>query len=99
MSVDGKWNLTMTTPRGSRDVTIDFVVAGSDLSGTWTGPQGSQEFSGGTVAGNDLDWTVKRSGAMGEMTLAFKAKVDGDKISGTVQLGQMGSGTFEGSRA
>ncbi len=99
MTVDGNWKLTMTTPRGTRDATVAFVTSGAALSGTWTGLQGATDFSGGHVDGDDLDWSFTRSGPMGEITLEFKGKVDGDKISGTVQLGQMGSGTFEGARA
>ena len=99
MSVDGTWNLTMTTPRGSRDVTLELATNGSELSGKWAGQQGSQDFSGGKADGDDLEWTVKRSGPMGEMALVFKGKVDGDSIAGTVELGQFGSGTFSGSRA
>jgi hypothetical protein len=33
------------------------------------------------------------------MTLGFKGAVDGDNISGTVQFGAFGSGTFNGARA
>ena len=36
---------------------------------------------------------------MGEMVFEFDGTMDGDKISGTVEIGQMGSGTFEGERA
>jgi hypothetical protein len=99
VSVDGKWNVSMTTQRGARDATLELVSAGSDLSGTWGGAQGAQSFSGGKVDGNDVEWTVNTNNPMGAMALVFKGTVDGDSISGTVQLGQFGSGTFAGKRA
>ncbi len=99
MSVDGKWKLTITTPRGTRDAEVDFATAGGQLTGTWSGPQGEPQDFTGTTEGAALYWTVKRSGPMGEMLLEFNGTVDGDKITGKVELGQMGSGTFEGSRA
>ena len=99
MSVDGKWKLTITTPRGTREVDVDFVTSGGELTGTWSGQQGSPQDFTGSIEGQALYWTVKRTGPMGEMVLEFNGTVDGDKISGKVELGQMGSGTFEGSRA
>jgi hypothetical protein len=99
MSVDGKWNLNMETPRGTQPVTLELKSNGSELSGTWSGQRGSQEFSGGKVEGENLEWTVNMSGPMGAMALVFKAKVDGDNLSGDVQLGNFGSGKLSGSRA
>ena len=99
MSVDGKWKLTMTTPRGTRDAEVAFATSGARLTGTWSGPQGEPQNFEGSIEGQALYWTVKRSGPMGEMVLEFNGTVDGDRISGTVEIGQMGSGTFEGSKA
>ena len=99
MALDGKWKLTMTTPRGTREVDVDFVTSGAQLTGTWSGPQGSPQDFIGSIEGQALHWILKRSGPMGEMVLDFNGTVDGDKISGTVEIGQMGGGTFEGSRA
>ncbi len=99
MSVDGTWNVTLSTPMGSRNATLQLQSAGADLSGSWSGQQGSQDFSGGKVDGNNLEWTVNMSGPMGQMALAFKGVVDGDQLNGTVQLGSFGSGSFSGTRA
>jgi hypothetical protein len=99
MSVDGKWKVTMNTPMGSRDVDLELKADGSELSGTWGGQQGTQSFSGGKVDGDNLEWAVMMSGAMGQMELKFKGKVEGDKMNGDVQFGSFGNGTFSGTRA
>ena len=99
MAVDGKWNITMNTPMGSRETTVDLKAAGAVLSGTWVGQGGPQDFSGGTVDGDNVSWKVNMQGPMGAMELAFTAKVDGDNIGGDVQFGSFGSGTFSGKRA
>lgn len=99
MAADGKWNVTMQTPMGARPATLELTSAGAVLSGKWSGQQGAQDFSGGKVEGDDLEWKVTINGPMGQMELAFKAKVDGDKLSGTVQLGNFGQGSLEGTRA
>jgi len=99
MAVDGTWNVTLSTPMGDRPATLTLTTSGSDLSGTFGGPQGSQEFSGGSVDGNAVKWKNNFAGAMGQMELAFDGTVDGDNISGSVQFGAFGSGTWKGTRA
>ena len=39
------------------------------------------------------------SGPQGQIELAFKAKVTGDEIEGTVQMGTFGSANFKGKKA
>jgi hypothetical protein len=99
MAVDGKWNITMNTPMGSRDTTVEFKTDGAALAGSWVGMAGPQDFSGGKVDGDNVEWKVDMNGPMGAMTLAFKGKVEGDNLSGDVQFGSFGSGTFSGKRA
>jgi hypothetical protein len=99
LAVDGKYNITMNTPMGSRQTTLELKADGSSLGGTWVGQGGPQEFSGGSVDGDNVSWSVNMSGPMGAMTLAFKGKVEGDNINGDVQFGSFGSGTFTGTRA
>jgi len=99
MAVDGTYNIEVTTPRGARPSTLTLKTDGDSLSGTYGGQQGEQAFSGGTVSGNDVAWSVQMSGPMGEIKLDFKGTVSGDEISGEVQLGSFGSGTFKGTRA
>lgn len=98
MAVDGKWNVTMNTPMGARPGTLELSAAGSVLSGSYGGPQGSVPFSDGKVDGNEVEWSVTVPSPMGQMNLAFKGAVDGDSISGTVQLGTFGQATFSGTR-
>ena len=99
MALGGKWKLTLTTPRGTREIDVDFITNGGQLTGTWSWPDGSTQDFIGSIEGKALYWTVKRSGPRGEMVLEFNGTADGDNVSGTVELGPMGSGTFEGSRA
>jgi hypothetical protein len=99
LAVDGKWNITMNTPMGARNTTLELKADGSALSGNWVGQAGPQDFSGGTVDGDNVAWSVNMQGPMGAMTLSFKGKVEGDNINGDVQFGSFGSGTFSGTRA
>jgi hypothetical protein len=99
MAVDGTYNITIVTPMGDRPASLTLVSDGEALSGTFGGEQGEQPWDGGTVSGDDVTWSNEFSGAMGPMQLDFAGTIDGDAISGTVQFGSFGSGTFTGSRA
>ena len=98
MSADGKWGITLNSPMGAQQAELTLVSDGDSLSGSLSGPQGTQEFTGGTVNGNELTWTVQMTSPM-PMKLETTATVDGDSISGKVKLGSFGEATFTGSRA
>lgn len=98
MSVDGDWKVTLNSPMGAQDATLSLSTEGASLSGKMVGAQGTQEFEGGTVDGNNLSWNVKMTQPM-PMELEFAAEVNGDAISGKVKLGAFGEATFAGTRA
>jgi len=99
MAIDGTYNITISTPMGDRPASLTLVTDGDALSGTFSSQQGDQPWDGGTVNGNQVAWSNNFSGAMGPMQLDFAGTVEGDQLSGTVQFGAMGSGTFTGVRA
>ena len=97
MSADGSWKCTINSPMGAQEATLTLVTDGGSLSGTMAGAQGTQEFSGGKVDGDNLEWEVQMTSPM-TMTLEISATVDGDSISGNVKLGAFGDASFEGAR-
>lgn len=97
MSADGTWNVTLNSPMGAQQATMTLSTEGGSLSGSMSGPQGTQEFAGGTVDGDNLAWTIDMTQPM-PMKLEVKAAVDGDSISGNVKLGAFGEATFSGTR-
>jgi hypothetical protein len=99
MAVDGTYDLTMQTPMGNRDVKLELQSSGSDLSGSFAGPQGNAPLTG-TVDGDAVAFSLTFTGAMGPMELKFEGKQEGDdKLAGTVQFGAFGSGPFTATRA
>ncbi len=98
MSVNGRWNLTLSTPMGDRPATFEVQAEGEMLTGAIIGSQGRQDIDDGSVDGNEVRWAATISGAMGEMKLEFEGAVDGDSMSGSVEFGSFGSGTFTGTR-
>ena len=98
MAVDGTWNLTMSTPMGERNATLDLKSSGGTLTGTQGADGNSTEIFDGTVNGDDVTWKVSITDPM-PLTLDFSGKVAGDSISGEMGIGPMGSFPFTGTRA
>ena len=98
MSADGTWSITMNTPMGAQNATLELATDGGALSGKMSGPQGAIELKDGAADGDSLSWKADITTPMA-MTLEFSATVDGDSISGDVKLGAFGNASFSGSRA
>ncbi|MGO4711080.1 hypothetical protein [Bradyrhizobium sp. 2TAF24] len=98
MSVDGNWNITMSTPMGERQATLTLKSDGGTLTGNQSAEGNSAEIFDGAVNGNDVSWKLDITNPM-PLTLAFSGKVDGDSIAGEMGIGPMGSFPFKGVRA
>ena len=98
-SVDGTWSVTVSSPRGTQNGTLELSSNGTSLRGVWDGPRGRREFSGGRVEQGDVSWEVEMTGPRGTMSLAFTGTLTGDQISGRVQFGSFGQGSFTATRA
>ncbi len=96
MSADGTWKLSMQTPIGERKSTLALQTAGGGLTGKLTGEEGNAtDVYEGKLDGNSVSWKADITSPM-PLTLAFTGTVDGDKISGTVSAGAIGSWPFSG---
>jgi len=96
-NAEGDWQLVIDTPMGKREPKVTFKVDGSELSGIFAGQMGSSDFSGGSVDGNDLAWTLDIQ-AMGQsISMKCKVTVDGDKLTGEF-AGPQGTIAVSGDR-
>ena len=98
MSIDGTWNLTIETPIGTQESSLEAHASGGALTGTQSSPDGAQAIQDGVVDGDEASWSITISSPMA-MTLEFKGTVDGDTLSGSVKLGMFGEAKFAGVRA
>jgi hypothetical protein len=98
MSADGSWKLSMQTPIGERRSTLTLKEAGGALTGKLTGDEGNAtDIYDGKASGDALSFKADIKSPM-PLTLEVSGKVAGDKISGTVSAGGIGSWPFQGSR-
>ena len=88
----------MDTPMGEQASTLVVKVAGGKLEGTQSAQGQTAQIFDGTVDGNNLNWKVSITQPM-PLTLDFSGTIDGDAMSGTVQLGMFGSSPFRATRA
>ena len=98
MSVDGNWNITMSTPLGERQATLALQSSGATLTGSQGAEGESTEIFDGTVNGGDVAWKVSITNPM-PLTLEFAGKVEGDIMTGEMTINPMGSFPFKGVRA
>ena len=95
--VAGVWELTMQTPQGEMTRDATFTQEKDAIKVTMEGPMGEMKGEG-TVKENEVQWTMTISTPNGDFALVFKAKVDGDKMSGEIQMGDMGTSTFSAKK-
>ncbi len=95
--VAGVWELTMQTPQGEMTRDATFTQEKDAIKMTMEGPMGEMKGEG-TVKENEVQWTINMSTPNGDFALIFKAKVDGDKMTGEIQMGDMGTSTFSAKK-
>ena len=83
--VAGKWQMTMDTPHGAVQGDMQLEQDGAALSGTYTVEHmGSMKVTG-KADGKKVSMKVEVPGA--NVTFGFTGMVDGDKMSGTTEMG------------
>ena len=92
--ISGAWVFQVETSAGSGSPTFTFKQEGEKLTGDYKGAFGEAPLTG-TVKGGKVDFEIK--GQQGTLTYTGTIEKDGT-MKGTVQLGDVGSGTWTGKR-
>jgi hypothetical protein len=95
--VTGTWIMNVQTSAGSGSPTFVLVQKGDALSGTYKGQLGEAQVTG-TVTGDDVTIEYKVEGQAGSLAVKYWGKTDGKTMTGKVSLGQLGDGTFTGTK-
>jgi hypothetical protein len=96
-SVAGVWRVDFVTPLGQTFVNMTINQSGARLSGHATDEFGEYEISGRLVEDQvTVVWEVPEDGKMLEITM--KGKLDGNVITGTAKLGDVGEGPLTARR-
>jgi hypothetical protein len=97
MSADGTWKVTINSPMGVQQGTLNVKTEGNTFTGSFEGQMGKQDITG-SVDGDKLSWKTNITSPM-PLELTFNLTVSGDNLSGAVQAGAFGSSPVSGVRA
>jgi hypothetical protein len=95
--VTGTWIMAVETGAGSGSPTFVLVQKGEALSGSYKGMLGEAQVTG-TVKGDEVTIEYKVEGQGQTLAVKYSGKTDGKTMSGKVSLGQLGEGTFTGTK-
>jgi imidazolonepropionase-like amidohydrolase len=103
----GNWSLNVNlggsgNERQEMSATLTLQQQGERLSGSLQGQLGSGTIASGTVTGSDINFTVPitlPAPASQTTDAIFNGTINGNQMSGTVQIVGRGSGTFTGTRS
>ena len=97
IDITGAWEMTVESPQGQMVMTANFKQEGETLTGEHVSEMGTMPLKG-TVKGADIEYTIAFDMGGQQMSIVHKAKVDGDTITGTANLGEMGTIAFTAKR-
>ena len=96
-SVAGLWRVEFVTPLGQAGVNMTINQSGTKLTGHVTDEFGEYEINGRfTDRQVTVVWSVPEDGKMLEITM--KGTLDGNVITGTAKLGNVGEGPLSARR-
>jgi hypothetical protein len=95
--VTGTWHMAVETSAGSGTPTFVLVQKGEAITGSYKGQLGEADVTG-TIKGDDVSLVYKVDAQGQNLTVTYTGKVDGSSMSGKVSLGQLGDGTFKGTK-
>ncbi|HEV8149551.1 MAG TPA: amidohydrolase family protein [Gemmatimonadales bacterium] len=96
--IGGTWTMNLAAPQGPLDITMTLSQSGSSFSGTMTSMMGTQDISEGQVNGRTVTWTMTIQMGGQSITLNYRGEVDGNRMTGSAELGSLGNATFTAER-
>ena len=96
-SAAGLWRVEFVTPQGQVGVNMTINQSGTKLTGRVTDEYGEWPIEGRLTDGQvTVIWSVPEDGKMMEITM--KGKLEGNLITGTAKLGDVGEGPLSARR-
>jgi D-glucosaminate-6-phosphate ammonia-lyase len=96
-NVDGQWKLNIQYFCGAADHQLVFEQKGNELAGTHRGDVLSGELRG-SVEGSEVRFGSRHRYEGSSLNYDFIGKLEGDRLKGTVQLGEYGTADWVAER-
>jgi hypothetical protein len=101
MQVAGNWSLTVNTPQGANAASMTLTQDGATFRGQMTSELGTVDIRDGQIDGRSMRWSITAPLGGEDVVIAFDGTLEGDdarRMSGSVNLGALGSATFTATR-
>jgi hypothetical protein len=96
--VSGNWEFAVETAAGNGSPSFVFAQNGEKLTGTYSGLFGKAELTG-TVKGDQIDFSFKFDYSGQSGVAHYSGTIESDKkMKGKVEIGELGEGTWTGTR-
>lgn len=96
--IAGTWDITVTSPQGENRASMTVTQSGATLEGTMATEMGTVQVTDGRVTGPRVTFSIAVPISGQTTTIVFRGTADGNRMTGTADLGAMGSATFTGER-
>ncbi|MFD8565594.1 hypothetical protein [Streptomyces sp. NPDC059639] len=96
-SVEGTWDLTVSTPIGTLKAVVELRASGGELTGVAHGAGEKVPLTDVELDGDRLTWRQAVTKPL-RLNLAFAVTVDGDTLAGTSRAGRLPASKVTGSR-
>ncbi|GJF25792.1 MULTISPECIES: hypothetical protein [Streptomyces] len=97
MSVEGTWNLSISTPIGKINAVVELCEQDGILTGVARGAGEEVALADITLAGDRLTWKQAITKPM-RLNLTFDVTVNDDTLEGTSKAGRLPSSKVTGER-
>jgi hypothetical protein len=95
--VAGNWRVEFVVPTGEMAVNMTINQSGTRLTGRVVNEDGQFQLEGSVKDDQvTVSWTVPEQGK--ELQITMKGKIEGETITGTARLGNIGEGFLEAHR-
>jgi cytochrome P450 len=91
------WKMTLKTPMGPQEMTMQMVRDGDTVRGRIDSPMGGDVISNGKFSGGQISWTMEAKKPVA-IKLKFEVTVQGDTMTGHAKLGMFGKAELSGQR-
>jgi len=95
-TLTGTWALEAHHSAGVSTPTASITQTGDKLTGKYTGSYGDSELTG-SIKGQEFTFSVE-IGTEQKVRVVYTGTLDGNTIKGSLTMGEMGEGTFTGTR-
>ena len=97
VNLSGTWSFEVETSAGSGSPTFTFKQEGERLIGQYKGAFGEAPVSG-EVKGNEVRFTLTVDAQGSNVTITYRGTAEQDSMKGTLQAGDLASGTWKAKR-